>query len=155
GATAVSLPDNITLPDGTQYKFTYESTPGTCTPLSGTYSANCVTGRIGSVTLPTGGSITYGYSGGSNGILNDGSTAGLSRQLSPGGTWTYARTQDPGMASHWTTTVTTPLDNDNSPPASNVAVVDFQKDSAISNNTNNFYEVQRQSYQGPQSAPNL
>jgi hypothetical protein len=63
----------------------YEQTPGSCTPLSGTYTTNCVTGRIASVTLPTGGEVSYTYTGGSNGIESDGSPSGLTRTLKPGG----------------------------------------------------------------------
>jgi hypothetical protein len=37
GPTSVALVDHITLPNSTQYSFGYEHTPGTCTPLSGTY----------------------------------------------------------------------------------------------------------------------
>src|SRR5206468_9607900 len=82
--TSVALVSSVVLPDNSQYSFTYEATPGAggCTPLSGTTS--CVTGRIASVTLPTGGQITYGYSGGSNGIFGDGTTATLTRTLSDG-----------------------------------------------------------------------
>lgn len=58
GPLSNALVSSITLPDGSKYTFTYEKTPGSCTPLSGTYSANCVTGRIASETLPTGGTIT-------------------------------------------------------------------------------------------------
>jgi hypothetical protein len=87
GPLSNSLVSSIQLPDGSSYTFTYEKTPDSCTPLSGTYSTNCVTGRIVSVTLPTGGTITYSYTGGTNstGIYSDGSTAGLNRTLSPGG----------------------------------------------------------------------
>lgn len=81
GPKSNALVSSIQLPDGSQYQFTYETTPGSCTPLSGTYSSNCVTGRIASVAQPTGGVITYTYSGGSNGIESDGSTAGLTRML--------------------------------------------------------------------------
>jgi hypothetical protein len=56
GATSVNLVDHITLADGVStYNFTYEPTPG----ISG-----AVTGRLASVTLPTGGTISYSYSGG-------------------------------------------------------------------------------------------
>jgi hypothetical protein len=85
GPLANYLVSGINLPDGTSYSFTYEVTPGSCAPLANTYSGNCVTGRLASVTLPTGGKITYAYSGGSAGIESDGSTAGLTRTLSPGG----------------------------------------------------------------------
>src|SRR5215470_370835 len=94
--TNVPLVDNVTLPDGSRYAFTYEPTPstpasGACTPLSGTYATNCVTARMTSITLPTGGQIQYSYSGGSNGILSDGSASTLTRTVTPGGVWTYSR----------------------------------------------------------------
>jgi RHS repeat-associated protein len=139
-STAVALVDNITLPDGTQYKFNYEATPatpssGACTPIPGT---TCTTGRILKITLPTGGTITYGYTGGANGIFNDGSTAGLTRQLSsPGGTSSYSRSQVSG--NYWTTTVTSPT-GDNT-------VLNFTEDSATTAPTYSFYETQRQTNQ--------
>jgi RHS repeat-associated protein len=145
GPLSNSLVSNIQLPDGKEYTFTYEKTPGSCTPLSGTYSTNCVTGRIASVTLPTGGEVTWAYSGGNNGIESDGSTAGLTRTLNPGGEWQYSRTLvtgTPGTKSTWTTTV---ID-----PSSNYTVIN----SAEAANTN-FYETQRQVYQGSVSPSNL
>ena len=33
GRTSVALISSISLPDGTSYAFTYEQTPGSCTPL--------------------------------------------------------------------------------------------------------------------------
>ena len=129
GPTAVSLISSITRPDGSEYTFTYEETPGTCTPLSGTFTTNCVTGRIAKVTLPTGGTLSYAYSGGNNGILSDGSTATLTRTLSPGGTWTYAHSES---GTDWTTTVTDPTSADDQ------TVYDFQ----------GIYVTERQVYQG-------
>ena len=94
GPTSVSLVDKITLPDTSYYQFTYEATPG----FPGDF-----TGRIASVRLPTGGTITYSYTGGNNGITcSDGSTATLTR-VTPDGRWVYAHTES-GTA--WTTTVT-------------------------------------------------
>ena len=89
--TANELVTSIDLPDGTAYQFTYEKTPGTCTPLEDTYKTNCVTARIASVSLPTGGTITYTYTGGTNGIEPDGTTSGFNRTLNPGGEWQYSR----------------------------------------------------------------
>jgi RHS repeat-associated protein len=91
-AAAVPLVTGVELPDTSQYTFTYETTPGTCAPYSGT---TCVTARLKTVTLPTGGMITYTYSGGYDGIFSDGSAAGLMRQT-PDGTWTYNRTLGTG-----------------------------------------------------------
>jgi RHS repeat-associated protein len=146
GPLSKALVHSITLPDSSSYTFTYEPTPGSCTPLSGTYSGYCTTARIASVTLPTGGTITYAYSGGSNGIESDGSTAGLTRTLSPGGAWQYARTQVSGT--HWQTQVSSPPDPVNSGSASDVTVIDFQQDSNSSVPSPNFYETQRTVNQG-------
>jgi RHS repeat-associated protein len=126
GKARVALPNNIVLPDGTQYTFIYEVTPGTCVPTGSVYHANCVTGRIASVTLPTGGVVSYTYSGVNNGILPDGSTATLGR-TTPDGSWTYAHTES-GTA--WTTTVTD--------PQSNETTINFQ----------GIYETERQVNQG-------
>ena len=143
--TANSLVDNIQVPGGSQYKFTYEKTPGSCTPLSGTYSGYCVTARIASVTLPSGGQISYSYSGGHYGIESDGSTAGLSRITPDSGTaWTYSRSLS---GSTWVTTVVDPQLNN--------TVINFAKDSSTGLPTNNFYELQRQAYQGAISTSNL
>jgi RHS repeat-associated protein len=134
GATAVPLVSSIVLPDGTQYTFTYEATPstpssGACTPINGTYAANCVTGRLATVELPTGGILRYAYSAGNNGILSDGSTATLTR-TTPDGTWKYAHSES-GTA--WTTTVTD--------PQTNQTVLNFQ----------GIYETERQVYEGSTS----
>jgi len=164
GPLSISLVSYIALPDDTKtspdrYTFTYEKTPGTCKVISGTYSANCVTGRIASVTLPAGGVITYTYSGGSNGIFSDGSTAGLTRMLSPtatcsstqpSGCWEYARTLvtgTPGTGSTWTTSIVDPTGNN--------TVVNFAEDGYTTNPSYNFYETQRQVYQGSVALSNL
>ncbi len=135
-AAAVPLVSSIVLPDGSQYSFTYEATPsvpstGACTPWTGT---TCVTARLASVTLPTGGMITYAYSGGNNGILADGSVATLTRGT-PDGTWIYAQTKGTGAAS--TTTITAPI---------------LPYDSGVANQTTiqfqGIYETQRVIYQG-------
>ena len=136
--TANDLVDNIQLPDGSQYKFTYEQTPGSCMPISGTYKYYCVTSRIASVTLPTGGQISYSYSGGYNGIESDGSTAGLSRTTPDSSIpWKYARS---GSDPTWTTTVTDPLTNE--------TIINFEKDSSTITPVNNFFETQRVVKQG-------
>jgi hypothetical protein len=93
-SSGVYLPSSITLPDTTStYQFTYETTPG---------PSGFKTGRIASVTFPSGDTITYAYTGGSNGITcADGSTSGLTRTLnadagSAAQTWTYSRTTGTG-----------------------------------------------------------
>jgi RHS repeat-associated protein len=94
--------NSITLPDNSTYGFTYENYWG---------STTMYTGRIASVTLPTGATINYKYSGGTNqnnGVwCSDGSTATLTKQT-PDGTWTFAHTAMTGTNNIATTTVTAP-----------------------------------------------
>ncbi|MGC1485243.1 MAG: hypothetical protein WA789_15735, partial [Candidatus Acidiferrum sp.] len=85
---------------------------------------------------PTGGTITYTYTGGSSGNITcaDGSAATLTRAANPGGTWTYAHSES-GTA--WTTLITDPQNNQTN--------MQFQ----------GIYETQRQIYQGSVSPSNL
>ena len=158
GPQAVPLVSSIQLPDGSQYLFSYEGGPSGCVLKSGTTS--CVTGRILTVSLPTGGVITYGYTGNphNTGIFSDGSTVALTRSLNatttaPAETWSYSRalqTGTPGPGSTWTTTVTD--------PASNITVINFSEDTktntASTAATYALFETQRQIYQGGQSTFN-
>ena len=126
GPTSNNLVSEIDLPDGSKYSFTYEQTAG----VSGN-----VTGRLKSVTLPTGGTVTYVYSGGSNGInCSDGSAATLTR-ATPDGTWTYAQLKGTGAAT--TNTITDPQNNQ--------TVIQFQ----------GIYETKRVTYQGSSSGGTL
>lgn len=157
-SASVPLVTSLVLPDGSQYSFTYEPTPGSCTPYSGT---TCTTARLASVTLPTGGAISYLYynsnnnfsacTTGNNGIFSDGSTSCILR-TTPDGPWTYTRSQVSG--NHWQTKVTTPPDPQNQGSVGDDTVIDFQKDSATAS-TNNFYETQRVAYQGASSGGNV
>jgi len=133
------LVDRITYPDNSFYSFLYEATPS---------YPNDVTARISSVTLPTGGTISYVYYNSSNnfpscttgsyGIFSDG-TASCLRRTTPDGTWTYTRT--PGTNAAYATLVTAPkMPYD---PAANQTIVQFQ----------GIYETQRDIYQG--SAPSF
>jgi RHS repeat-associated protein len=124
----VYLVTKVVLPDTSFYSFAYEA--------NGTYT----TGRLQSVTLPTGGSITYTYGATNDGVsCTDGSTVSLTRTLNPGGTWAYSRS---GSGNAWTTTVIDPK------TPGNQTVINYEKDSAASNPTTNFYETQRKIYQG-------
>jgi RHS repeat-associated protein len=138
------LVSEIDLPDGTKYTFSYEATPG--------FSGD-VTGRLASVTLPTGGTISYSYSGGNNGInCADGSAATLTR-TTPDGTWTYAHSQV--SSTHWQTKVTTPADSQNPGSVGDDTVIDFQQDSNATGTTSNTFETQRLAYQGSSSSGTL
>ena len=81
----VVLPASLSLPDGRQYSFTYEPTPG---------KSGYTTGRITSITFPSGGSVSYTY-----GAINcaDGSVMALTRTVNDvnGNTsvWKYSRSQ--------------------------------------------------------------
>jgi RHS repeat-associated protein len=132
-----NLVDRITLPDGSYYQLAYEIT------YSDTHTPHDVTGRIASITLPTGGTISYVYATDQSGVNNiscaDGTATKLTRFTPDTGStksWTYARTQVGG--NHWQTTVTD--------PASNQTTIDFQKDAGTSGS--NFYETQRAIQQG-------
>src|SRR5208337_880002 len=116
------LVSSIVLPDGTSYSFTYE-------PTLNPVHAGAVTGRLASLTLPTGGVITYTYSASgatNNGIVcTDGSAALLDRSTPDTGSnpWQYVHSET-GTA--WTTTLTD--------PQSNVTTFNFQ----------GIYETERQ-----------
>jgi hypothetical protein len=127
GPLSEPLIDRITLADGSFYQFQYEPTPG--------FSGD-VTARIASVTVPTQGTISYVYSGGTgNGInCSDSSVSTLTR-TTPDGRWIYAHASGSGAAS--TTTVT---DSQN-----NQTVLQFQ----------GLYEAQRQVYQGSSTSGTL
>jgi hypothetical protein len=133
GATSVDLVDHITLADGSStYSFSYEVTPG----IPGS-----VTGRLASITLPTGGTITYSYSGGCNGsgINPDGTVAILTRT-----------TTDPGSRTYTTSSV--------NPNATSTMVQDEKGNHTLYNFSiynGLFYETQREVYQGAVGGPNL
>ena len=105
-STQIPLVDTITLADGTSYHFQYEATVanGTCTANGQS------TGRLASVTLTTGGTISYTYSASSgcsnnsNCMMADGSPSNMTRTITAGtniidqpGTWTYSRAVQSGQ----------------------------------------------------------
>jgi RHS repeat-associated protein len=127
------LVSEIDLPDNsTKYLFGYEPTPNP-------NHSGAVTGRLASVTLPTGGTISYTYAGGNAGITcADGTTATLERYTPDTGSsyWNYAHLES-GAA--WTTTVTD--------PESNVGTYYFEQVAG----TQYAYEQERQTNQGASS----
>jgi YD repeat-containing protein len=131
GPAVIALVDRVTLPNSTYYQFAYEATPG--------YPGN-VTARVASITLPTGGTISYSYTGGNNGIVcADGTTAGIKRYTPDTGSnyWKYDRTAGTGAA--YTTTITDPSSSNNQ------TLIQFQ----------GIYETERQVYQGSSSSGTL
>jgi hypothetical protein len=54
------LPTTVTLPTGAYYTIAYEQSPGK--------SSSYRTGRLAQITYPSGGTVTYAYSGGTNGL---------------------------------------------------------------------------------------
>jgi|GEM_PF-618452 len=120
------LLDKVTLPDATNYQFTYEPT---------SVGSSNVNARISSVRLPTSATIQYNYAGGDTGkgiFCLDGSTAGFDR-VTPDGTWQYRRTVDSSTFNQITASTTTVTD-----PQGNVTVINFH----------NGFETQRKAYQG-------
>jgi len=76
GIPGTSLPSTITYADGSKYSFAYEA--------SSKYSGY-TTGRITSVTLPTGGTISYAYQGSNSGVFcSDLTTANMTRTTPDG-----------------------------------------------------------------------
>jgi RHS repeat-associated protein len=131
GATSVNLVDHITLPDasGSTYSFTYEPTIG---GVSG-----AVTGRLASVTLPTGGVISYTYQdGGCNGTsgMNQDGTVGSLTRTTTDGVRTYVRAPVPGTGNATSTTLQDEKGNQTKYTFSSIVGV--------------FYETHRQAYQG-------
>ena len=134
GSTTVNLVDHITLADGSLYAFSYEPTPGT--------TDGAVTGRLASITLPTGGTISYTYSGGCSGagINPDGTPGNLSRTTSDSAN---ARTYNRSLVNA-NATSTTLTDQ-----KGNQSVFQFTNDGG------DFYETHRQVYQGSASGTPL
>lgn len=97
------LVTGITLTDGRKYTFTYEATPG--------QQYGQVTGRIASITLPSGGTVTYQY--GSTINCADGSPMSLTKIVNDGNghsyIWQFTRVQN---GTSWTTTVLNPDGSD-------------------------------------------
>jgi hypothetical protein len=100
---SAKLPIRIDLPNGRSWNFTYEVTPDP----GGTCFGGCVTGRLASVTLPTGGMIVYGQGAAPNmGVeCSDGSQRSVARATSEG-TWYFSRSIAPEAS---VTTIEEPL----------------------------------------------
>jgi RHS repeat-associated protein len=111
--TLTYLPTKVTLPSGQgSILISYEQTPN---GNGYTYNSNYTTGRLGKITYPTGGSVTYGYSGGNNGInCSSGVVPTLTRTVSDGttsSTWKYVNSNASATAGNYTVTETDPATN--------------------------------------------
>jgi RHS repeat-associated protein len=101
---SVYLPTTISLPTGGSYQLSYEKTPS---------YPGYVTGRIQTITLPSGGTVTYGYSGGNNNSGSNcaGTVPTLTRTVNDNNgnnaTWTYVNSNT-GTSQNYTVTETTP-----------------------------------------------
>ena len=101
--------------------FAYEKAPTT----------GFFTGRLASLTLPTGGQITFKYTGGNAGVnCVDGSTNTLTRLTPDSATpWTYVHTPPASGSSINTTIVTDPLGNETDYTFSNQFVIQIVRKS--------------------------
>ncbi|MGC1684931.1 MAG: hypothetical protein WA734_04875, partial [Candidatus Acidiferrales bacterium] len=98
-----NLPSSLVYPNGLQYTFAYEATPG---------NSGYVTGRLQKATLPDGGYVQYTYGTTNDGIsCTDGTILNVTRKVNDAGlwnvtsTWTFVRSQN---GSNWNTTITYP-----------------------------------------------
>jgi RHS repeat-associated protein len=102
--TAVSsfpFTTSVTFPDNSTVGLSWEKNQ-----MNATY----YTGRLASLSLPSGGTINYAYSGGTHGInCSDGTPATMTR-TTPDGTWTYTHVS-PVSGVDLTTTVVDPKGN--------------------------------------------
>jgi RHS repeat-associated protein len=90
---AAFLPSSLVLPNGAQYTFGYEQTPG--------YPSGNTTARLASITLPTGGVILYDFSGAPNDDMDCSQVSPFSnvethmpslKRTTLDGPWTYTNT---------------------------------------------------------------
>ncbi len=157
-AAQLYLVSSVSLPDGTSFGFTYEQTPGY--PPNGAYGPN-TTGRIASMTLPTGGSITYSYSGGTNGLNCQGGGGAdgpfvvptLTRTVRDNNghtnTWTYVNSNNSSSCGSCPPFTVTAQD-----PSGNYTVYTFQ-DYVPAGGGALEYQIEKQVYQGSINSQNL
>jgi RHS repeat-associated protein len=132
--SSAALATGISFTDGSKISITYETTPG--------YSYPYTTGRIASITYRDGGSVTYQYSGGNNGI-------NCNSQVVP--TMTRTVNDNNGHLSKWTYV------NSNSSSTPGVFTV-TETDPALNNTVYTFsggFQTEKQVYQGTVSPSHL
>jgi RHS repeat-associated protein len=104
---------SLTIPGGGQYSFSYEPTPNG-NGFTNTNPPTYFTGRIAQIKFPSGGSISYAYSGGNNGFnCNSGVvptiTVTLNDNNGNSGIWTYVNSNS--STTNFTVTKTDPAGN--------------------------------------------
>jgi RHS repeat-associated protein len=154
GAQTEYLPTSVVYPDTSSYQFAYEQTPG---------NPGSVTGRLSSVTLPTGGVISYQYTGPNNGMLPDNSAAGLTRTTS-NGTTTYARSNIVEQPAVGTDNVILPVSSTTTvtyqalagQTSGNQTVLDFVAGTGpVYGTFQDYFETRRRIYSGSSSSGSL
>lgn len=113
--TNLYFPTSVSTTGGGASTLTYETTPG----YAGQKDSNglyYVTGRIQKITYPSGGSVTYAYSGGNNGVnCSSKVVPTLTRTVNDNngnnGTWTYVNANTSSTAGPFTVTETDPAGN--------------------------------------------
>jgi len=141
--SSIYLPSILSFPDGSEFTFGYETTPG--------YSSGNTTGRLASITLPSGGVIAYDFSGSPNddmnctpAIIGQGDTRLLSlKKTTPDGVWNYTNTLLSYVSGHNSQYKTTVLD-----PANNLMVAYFSIQTGVGKNHDS-HETERLQYSGP------
>ena len=136
-ASSVALVSSIVLADGSKYTFSYEPTPG--------YSGD-VTGRLASITLPTGGTVSYAW-GPPDCSGADGQITSFTRTLPDGQIWQYSE----NYASESTITVTDP--NNNQTVYSEGGYLDQIKSYRGSSATGTLLQTQEYCYDTTATAP--
>jgi len=107
------FPTSVVLPTNAEFTLTYEQTPGSGYSGNGEWG-QYTTGRIASLSLPSGGSVTYGYSGGNSGYdCNSGVVPTLTRSVYDNiskatSVWTYVNSNDSATPGNYTVTETDP-----------------------------------------------
>jgi hypothetical protein len=97
---------SLALPDGSTYKFTYDCDSGSGLPLCGSPSGQTAYyGDLISITLPTGGVITFSYQNFTD--ANGNTNRWIASRTQGGGTWRYTPQKNCGSACQ-TVTITNP-----------------------------------------------
>ena len=98
------LPTSVSFADTSSLSIGWEEATGISWDGNPYY-----TGRISSVVIPPGATITYAYSGGTDSVNCSDGTPNTITRTTPEGAWTYVHA--PGSSPNSTTTITDPIGN--------------------------------------------